>query len=433
MFERSQDAFQRAQLAIPGGVNSPARAFKSVGGTPLFFQSAKGAVLHDIDGNEYTDYVGSWGPMIMGHAYEPVVEAVQRAAAHSTSFGAPTQVETEMAEQIKAMAPGVERVRMVNSGTEACMSAIRLARGYTGRHKVMKFAGNYHGHGDSFLIQAGSSALTMGEPSSPGVTPGTAKDTVIARYNDLEHVRQLFQEYGNELAAVIVEPIAGNMGCVPPVEGFLEELRRLSTEYGTVLIFDEVMCGFRVAPGGAAELYGITPDLYTFGKIVGAGMPVGAFAGQKDLMETVAPTGPVSQGGTLSGNPLAMHAGLTLLRELANTPSIYERLETLGDRLESGLRGVLAETNLPWQINRVGSMLSVFFSQQPVRDFDTAVQVDKARFGRFFHALLRRGVYLPPSPWESFFLAAVLTDAQVDHTVQAAREALQAEQAGVGV
>ncbi|NIT56276.1 MAG: glutamate-1-semialdehyde 2,1-aminomutase, partial [Aliifodinibius sp.] len=410
MLEKSKKLFERAQKFIPGGVNSPARAFKSVGGTPVFFEEAKGSILKDVDGKEYIDYVGSWGPMILGHAYEPVIEAVKETAAKSTSFGAPTEIEVKMAELVKQIVPGVDKIRMVNSGTEACMSAIRVARGYTGRDKVIKFEGNYHGHGDSFLINAGSGALTLGQPSSPGVTEGTAKDTLTANFNDLNSVKKLLIEYEDEIAAIILEPVAGNMGCIPPQKGFLAGLRELCDAHDIVLIFDEVMTGFRVAMGGAQERYGVTADLVTYGKIIGAGMPVGAFGGKQEIMDVVSPVGNVYQAGTLSGNPLAMAAGYALLSELHQNPMHYDELEEKTVKLATGLKDVLEQHGVPFVLNQVGSMLSIFFTEEEeVIDFQTANTTDQAFFKAYFHQMLENGVYLPPSPFESLFLANSLT------------------------
>ena len=425
MLLKSEYLFNRAQQFIPGGVNSPARAFKSVGGVPVFFKKAKGSLITDEDGNEYIDYVGSWGPMILGHAYPAVIKAVQDASFNSTSFGAPTEIEIDMAELVQKMVPNVERVRMVNSGTEACMSAIRVARGYTGRDKIIKFEGNYHGHADSFLIQAGSGALTLGKPSSPGVTKGTAKDTLNANYNDLDSVEKLLKKNKDKVAAIIVEPVAGNMGCIPPEPGFLEGLRNLCDDHGSVLIFDEVMTGFRLARGGAQERFDVWADLVTFGKIIGGGLPVGAFGGKKEIMEVISPVGPVYQAGTLSGNPLAMSAGLAQLNTLENHPELYVELEEKTDYLENGLRGVLNEQGVPFQINRVGSMISVFFTKEKVSGFKTASKTDQEFFKRFFHAMLKRGIYLPPSPFESWFLATSLTYNMLDKTIHSAKESLE--------
>jgi glutamate-1-semialdehyde 2,1-aminomutase len=422
MYEKSKALFDRAQQFIPGGVNSPVRAFKAVGGTPVFFEKAEGSTLYDVDGNQYVDYVSSWGPMILGHAFPPVIEAVRKAAEKSTSFGAPTEMEIHLAELMQQMVPNLERVRMVNSGTEACMSAIRVARGFTGRDKIIKFEGNYHGHGDSFLIKAGSGAMTFGTPSSPGVTQGTVKDTLNAQYNDIESVKQLFDAHKGEIAALIIEPVAGNMGCVPPAEGFLQELRSLCDAEGTVLIFDEVMCGFRVAPGGAQQRYGVNADLITYGKIIGAGLPVGAYGGRADIMNTVSPMGPVYQAGTLSGNPLAMSAGFALLSELHKNPSIYEELDQKTAHLEEWLHRVFKHHEIPHNFNRVGSMLGIFFCDGPVTDFESCSRTDTEVFGRFFHGMLKRGVYLPPSAFESLFLSNALTQAQIDHTIEAAED-----------
>lgn len=426
MLENSKYLFERAQEFIPGGVNSPARAFKSVDGTPVFFDKAKGSILTDADGKDYIDYVGSWGPMILGHAYEPVVKAVQKTAANSTSFGAPTEIEVEMAELVKEMAPGIDKIRMVNSGTEACMSAIRIARGFTEKDKIIKFEGNYHGHADSFLIKAGSGALTLGAPSSPGVTEGTAKDTLIADYNDLTSVKRLLNEHKDEVAAIIVEPVAGNMGCIPPQPGFLNGLRDLCDLHNCVLIFDEVMTGFRVAKGGAQERYGVTADLVTFGKIIGAGLPVGAFGGRKEVMDMVSPVGPVYQAGTLSGNPLAMAAGFALLSELQKKPIHYDQLEEKTTYLFNGLEKVFDKWEVPSHINRVGSMISVFFTDVEVTDFETANTTDKQFFKAFFHEMLKRGIYLPPSPFESWFLANSLSQDMLDKTVAAADKSVEA-------
>lgn len=422
MFEKSKALFERAQKFIPGGVNSPVRAFKAVGGTPVFFERAEGAILYDADGNQYIDYVGSWGPMLLGHAYPPVIEAVQKAAAKSTSFGAPTELEIELAELILAMVPGLEKIRMVNSGTEACMSAIRVARGYTGHDKIIKFEGCYHGHGDSFLIKAGSGALTFGTPSSPGVTKGTAQDTLTASYNDLEDVKRLFAENKGEIAALIIEPVPGNMGCILPADGFLQGLRDICTQEGALLIFDEVMSGFRVAPGGAQELYGVEADLVTFGKIIGAGLPVGAYGGKDIFMNVVSPLGPVYQAGTLSGNPLAMSAGLALLRELHTNRKIYDELDQKTTHLEEWLHRVFKHHEIPHTMNRVGSMLGIFFTEDPVTDFNSASKTNVEMFKMFFHGMLERGVYLPPSAYESLFLSNALTQEHIDATVSAADE-----------
>jgi glutamate-1-semialdehyde 2,1-aminomutase len=424
LLNKSEFLFNRAQQFIPGGVNSPARAFKSVGGIPVFFKKAKGSIITDEDGNEYIDYVGSWGPMILGHAYPPVVKAVQDASFNSTSFGAPTEIEIEMAELVQKMIPNVEKVRMVNSGTEACMSAVRVARGYTGKEKIIKFEGNYHGHGDAFLIKAGSGALTLGQPSSPGVTKGTAQDTLNADYNDLESVEKLLKKNKNNVAAIILEPVAGNMGCIPPQPGFLEGLRKLCDEHETVLIFDEVMTGFRLARGGAQERFGVKADLVTYGKIIGGGLPVGAFGGKKEIMDVVAPVGPVYQAGTLSGNPLAMSAGLAQLGALEKHPEIYVELEEKTEYLEKRLRVLLNEHEVDFDMHRVGSMISIFFTPETVTDFKTANTTNQEFFRVFFHEMLKRGIYLPPSPFESWFLANSLTYEMLDKTISAADESL---------
>ena len=422
---KSTNLFSRAQNSIPGGVNSPVRAFKSVGGTPIFLQKAKGAYLYDADGNRYIDYINSWGPMILGHAFEPVVEAIQQKAVDSTSFGAPTELEVDMAELVKSMVPNVDLVRMVSSGTEACMSAIRLARGFTGRNKFIKFEGCYHGHADSFLVKAGSGVATFNIQTVPGVTAGVAADTLTAPYNDLEAVQQLVQQHKGEIAAIIIEPVAGNMGCIIPEPGFLEGLRKLCTEEGMVFIFDEVMTGFRLAQGGAQERLGIDADLVTYGKVIGAGMPVGAFGGKLDIMKHIAPLGNVYQAGTLSGNPLAMIAGYTLLRHLKNNPSVYAELEEKGNYLEAGLKKVLQASGVPFVVNHLGSMISIHFSAQPVNNFTAAASANNALFNKFFHAMLDRGIYLPPSAFETWFLSAALNKKDLDETIQATQEALQ--------
>lgn len=421
---KSQQLFNRAQQSIPGGVNSPVRAFKSVGGTPIFLQRAKGANLYDVDGNKYIDYINSWGPMILGHAYEPVVEAIQKKAMDSTSFGAPTELEIEMAELIKSMVPNVDLIRMVSSGTEACMSAIRLARGYTGKNKIIKFEGCYHGHADSFLVKAGSGVATFNIQTVPGVTTGVSADTLTAPYNDLEAVKKIAEENKNQIAAIIIEPVAGNMGCILPQQGFLEGLRKLCTEENIVFIFDEVMTGFRLAQGGAQERLKIDADLVTYGKVIGAGMPVGAFGGRLEIMKHIAPLGNVYQAGTLSGNPLAMIAGYTLLKELKENPSIYQQLEEKGNYLKEGLHKVLEEAGTPFVINHLGTMISIHFSDHPVIDFASAASANNALFNKFFHAMLNKGIYLPPSAFETWFLSNALTKEDLDTTIEAARESL---------
>ncbi|MEX0719474.1 MAG: glutamate-1-semialdehyde 2,1-aminomutase [Balneolaceae bacterium] len=424
-FPNSKTLFDRAEIVIPGGVNSPVRAFNSVGGTPIFIQKAKGSYLWDEDGNRYIDYISSWGPMLLGHADPDVIKAVQKAAEGSTSFGAPTKLEVEMAELITSSVPGVDKIRMVNSGTEATMSAIRVARGFTGRDKIIKFKGNYHGHGDSFLIEAGSGALTMGEPSSPGVTEGTAKDTLNADYNNLDSVKKLVQANKNDVAAIILEPVAGNMGCIPPAKGFLEGLRALCDEHNIVLIFDEVMTGFRVDFQGAQKVFGVTADLVTYGKIIGAGLPVGAYGGKKEIMDFVAPKGPVYQAGTLSGNPLAMAAGFTLLKKLKENPAIYEELEKKASVLANGIQQILKSYKIPHTINRVGSMVGVFYCEAPVTSFDDANRTDKEFFGKIFHGMLNRGVHLPPSPFEAFFLSNSLSTDDLNFTLTAFEETVK--------
>jgi glutamate-1-semialdehyde 2,1-aminomutase len=421
---KSQQLFSRAQESIPGGVNSPVRAFKSVGGTPIFLQSAKGAYLYDVDGNKYIDYINSWGPMILGHAYEPVVKAIQEKALESTSFGAPTALEIEMAELIKSMVPNVDLVRMVSSGTEACMSAIRLARGYTRKNKIVKFEGCYHGHADSFLVKAGSGVATFNIQTVPGVTAGVSEDTLVAPYNDLAAVQKLVDENKAEIAAIIIEPVAGNMGCILPQPGFLEGLRKLCTDEDIIFIFDEVMTGFRLALGGAQERLKIDADLVTYGKVIGAGMPVGAFGGKQEIMKHIAPLGNVYQAGTLSGNPLAMIAGYTLLKEIKQKPSIYQQLEEKGNYLKEGLQKVLQEAKMPFVINHLGSMISIHFSDHPVVDFSSAASANNALFNKFFHAMLDRGVYLPPSAFETWFLSNALTKEDLDRTIEAAKESL---------
>lgn len=425
MYDKSKQLFERAQKSIPGGVNSPVRAFKSVGGTPLFMQKAKGAYMYDADGNQYIDHIASWGPMILGHAYEPVVKAIREKALDSTSFGAPTELEIEMAELIISMVPNVDLIRMVSSGTEACMSAIRLARGYTGRNKIIKFEGHYHGHADSFLVKAGSGVATFNIQTVPGVTAGVANDTLTAAYNDLDAVKKLAAEHKGEIAAIIVEPVAGNMGCILPEPGFHEGLRQLCDEEEIVFIFDEVMTGFRLAAGGAQERLGMKADLVTYGKVIGGGMPVGAFGGKKEIMQHIAPLGNVYQAGTLSGNPIAMIAGYTLLNELKNNPSIYKELEEKTIYLRDGLNEVLKAWGQPYVINQLGSMISIHFSDHAVIDFATAASANNELFKKYFHAMLKRGVYLPPSAFESWFLNNALTYEDLDKTIAATKESLQ--------
>ena len=424
MYQSSRALFERAQQAIPGGVNSPVRAFKSVGGTPVFISHAKGAYLYDVDGNKYIDYINSWGPMILGHAHEPIIKAIQKKAEQSTSFGAPTELEIEIAELIKSMAPNVDLIRMVNSGTEACMSAIRLARGYTGKNKFIKFEGCYHGHADAFLVKAGSGVATFDIQTVPGVTSGVTNDTLTCAFNNLDAVKRLVTEHKGQIAAIITEPVVGNMGCVPPLPGFLEGLRKICDEENILLIFDEVMTGFRLAPGGAQEKLKINADIITYGKVIGAGMPVGAFAGRKEIMEHIAPLGKVYQAGTLSGNPLAMIAGYTLLKELKENVGIYEELEQKAAYLHNGLQEVLRATNIPFSINRVGSMISIFFTEKQVKNFDNVTAPAISLFNKFFHAMLKRGIYLPPSAYETWFLSNALTQADLDKTIEATKESL---------
>ncbi len=419
LYQRSSQLFADAEKVIPGGVNSPVRAFKSVGGTPIFVKSAKGAYLYDEDGNRLIDYINSWGPMILGHAFDPVVEAVTERAKLGTSFGMPTALETEIATLAVSMVPNIDKIRFVNSGTEACMSAVRLARGFTKRDKIIKFAGCYHGHSDSFLIQAGSGAITFGIPNSPGVTEGTAKDTLLAAYNDLQNVSDLIDANPNQIAAIIIEPVAGNMGCIPPNKGFLEGLRQLCTDNGILLIFDEVMTGFRLAKGGAQELFNITADIVTFGKVIGGGLPVGAFAARAEIMDYLAPIGPVYQAGTLSGNPLAMAAGLTMLKTLNEDAGIFKRLEEKTAYLEKGIHKVLSDAQIEFTINRVGSMISVHFDEAPVTDLQTAAKGDNNRFRQFFHGLLQAGVYIAPSAYETWFITDALSYEDLDFTIRA--------------
>src|SRR6266487_3831289 len=421
----SEELFSRAQQSIPGGVNSPVRAFKSVGGTPIFIKSAKGAYLYDEDGNKYIDYINSWGPMILGHAYDPLIKAIQEKVSDSTSFGAPTELEIEMAELIKSMAPNVDLIRMVSSGTEACMSALRLARGFTARNKFIKFEGCYHGHADAFLVKAGSGVATFNIQTVPGVTSSISNDTLTAPYNNLSAVEKLVSENKDGIAAIIIEPVAGNMGCIPPLPGYLEGLRRICDEEKIIFILDEVMTGFRLAQGGAQERLKINADLVTYGKVIGGGMPVGAFGGKKEILQHIAPLGNVYQAGTLSGNPIAMIAGYTLLRALKQHQSIYSELEEKTSYLHDGLDKVLKETNISFVINQVGSMISLHFSERPVTDFVSAASANTQTFNYFFHCMLKRGVYLPPSAFESWFVCNSLTKEDIDYTINAAKESLQ--------
>jgi glutamate-1-semialdehyde 2,1-aminomutase len=423
---KSKAAFVKAQLVLPGGVNSPVRAYSSVGADPVFIATAKGAYLTDIDGNRYIDYVSSWGPMILGHAHEAIVEAVQKVAEKGTSFGAPTLVETEMAELICHAVASIDKIRFVSSGTEATISAIRLARGYTRRDVIIKFNGAYHGHGDSFLIKAGSGAATFGVPNSPGVTEGTAKDTLVAEYNDLASVQKLFDENAGKIAAVIIEPVAGNMGCVPAGKEFLNGLRQLCTQNGSLLIFDEVITGFRLFKGGAQTLYGVSPDITTYGKIIGAGMPVGAYGGRGEIFDKLAPEGPVYQAGTLSGNPLAMTAGSTLLKILIENPEIYEKLESKANKLEQGLNLAIANTGTKAVVNRVGSMMTMFFTDRDsVNTWDDAGSCETEKYAAYFRASLEAGIYLAPAQFECMFVSDAHTDEDIEKTIAAAEQALQ--------
>ena len=422
IYQRSSALFVEAKKYIPGGVNSPVRAFKAVGGDPVFVERAKGAYLYDVDGNKLIDYISSWGPLILGHAYEPVINAVINKAKLGTSFGMPTEIETDLAHLAVSMVPNIDKIRFVNSGTEACMSAVRLARGFTGKDKIIKFAGCYHGHSDSFLIQAGSGAVTFGSPSSPGVTKGTAKDTLLAQYNDLESVITLIAANKGEIAALIIEPIAGNMGCIVPSDSFMEGLRKICTEENILLVFDEVMTGFRLGRGGAQEALGIDADIVAFGKVIGGGLPVGAFASRDEIMAHLAPEGPVYQAGTLSGNPLAMSAGLAMLTELNNRPEIFESLDKKTSYLHNGLSSVLAEQGIPHQINRFGSMISVHFTENPVIDFNSSAKGNNEFFRKYFHGMLKEGIYLPPSAFESYFLNDAISYKDLDFTIEALKK-----------
>ena len=424
IYKRSSALFAEAQKVIPGGVNSPVRAFKAVGGEPIFVEKAKGAYLYDADGNRLIDYINSWGPMILGHAYEPVVDAIVEKAQLGTSFGMPTQIETQIAELAISMVPNIEMIRFVNSGTEACMSAVRLARGYTNKDKIIKFAGCYHGHSDSFLIQAGSGAVTFGSPNSPGVTQGTAKDTLLARYNDLAHVEEIIAQNLHQIACIIIEPVAGNMGCISPAPGFLEGLRTLCDAHQILLIFDEVMTGFRLAPGGVQELKNVQADIVTFGKVIGGGLPVGAFAANTDIMSYLAPLGPVYQAGTLSGNPLAMAAGFAMLSELNQRREIFTSLDQKTKYLHKGLSQVFTSRGVAHTINREQSMISVHFSHTPVTDFKTAAEAaSNGMFNKFFHGMLDQGIYIAPSAYETWFLTDALTYKDLDQTINAADHA----------
>ena len=422
---KSDNLFKRAQQVIPGGVNSPVRAFRAVGRTPLFIREAAGAHITDADGNSYIDFVGSWGPMILGHAHPVVIEAIREAAARGTSYGAPTELEVELAGEIISAVPSIERVRLTSSGTEAAMSAIRLARGFTGRDLIVKFEGCYHGHSDSLLVKAGSGLATFGTPDSAGVPADFARNTIVVPYNDADALKHTFEEQGGEIACVIIEPVAGNMGCVPPGPGYLEAVSEITSRHGALLIFDEVITGFRLAYGGAQQVYGVKPDLTCLGKIIGGGLPVGAFGGRADVMDRIAPLGPVYQAGTLSGNPLAVTAGLAILKLLRDS-NPYEELERLGAKLEQGLRAAAVEAGIPSTVNRVGSMLTAFFTEGPVTNWPSAKQSDTERYGCFFRAMLEEGVYLAPSQFECAFVSLAHTDDLIDRTIEDAYRAMRA-------
>tara|TARA_B100001059_G_scaffold230930_1_gene265917 strand:+ start:1145 stop:2431 length:1287 start_codon:yes stop_codon:yes gene_type:complete len=422
LYKRSSELFKQAKEVIPGGVNSPVRAFKSVGGSPIFASKAKGAYVYDEDGNRFIDFISSWGPMILGHAHPNVINAISKTAKKGTSFGMPTSLETDLAKLSLSMVPAMEKIRFVNSGTEACMSAVRLARGYTKKDKIIKFSGCYHGHSDSFLIEAGSGVVTFGTPNSPGVTNGTAKDTLIASYNDLGSVKALFENNVNQIAAIIIEPIAGNMGCVIPKDGFIQGLRNLCNENNSLLIFDEVMTGYRLAKGGAQELLGVDADIVTYGKVIGGGLPVGAFSSKNIIMKELSPTGSIYQAGTLSGNPLAMSAGLATLTELNNNNNIYQSLDDKTAYLEKGMHEILGKTNLDFKINRLGSMISLHFCSDDVIDFKTAQKGNNEIFKKYFHGMLKEGIYLPPSAFESYFLNDALSYNDIDFTLNSLKK-----------
>ena len=422
LYKRSSKLFKQAKEVIPGGVNSPVRAFKSVGGSPIFASKAKGAYVYDEDGNRFIDFISSWGPMILGHAHPNVINAISKTAKKGTSFGMPTSLETDLAKLSLSMVPAMEKIRFVNSGTEACMSAVRLARGYTKKDKIIKFSGCYHGHSDSFLIEAGSGVVTFGTPNSPGVTNGTAKDTLIASYNDLGSVKALFENNVNQIAAIIIEPIAGNMGCVIPKDGFIQGLRNLCNENNSLLIFDEVMTGYRLAKGGAQELLGVDADIVTYGKVIGGGLPVGAFSSKNIIMKELSPTGSIYQAGTLSGNPLAMSAGLATLTELNNNNNIYQSLDDKTAYLEKGMHDILGKTNLDFKINRLGSMISLHFCPDDVIDFKSAQKGNNEIFKKYFHGMLKEGIYLPPSAFESYFLNDALSYNDIDFTLDSLKK-----------
>lgn len=425
IYKRSSELFKIAKNYIPGGVNSPVRAFKSVGGNPVFASKAKGAYVFDEDGNKFIDYISSWGPMILGHAHDNVIKAILKTAENGTSFGMPTTMETELAQLALSMVNGMDKIRFVNSGTEACMSAIRLARGFTKKDKIIKFSGCYHGHSDSFLIQAGSGVVTFGTPNSPGVTQGTAKDTLIAPFNDLKYVKKLIKNNSGEIASIIIEPVAGNMGCVIPKDGFIEGLRVLCHKNDILLIFDEVMTGYRLANGGAQEILGVNADIVTYGKVIGGGLPVGAFASRNEIMKELSPEGSVYQAGTLSGNPLAMSAGLATLFELKHNPCIYDSLENKTSYLEQGMRAILNETSIDYRINKLGSMISLHFTSEDVVDFKSAQKGNNEKFKKYFHGMLSEGVYLPPSAFESYFLNDALTYDDIDFTLNAFKKVIK--------
>ncbi len=421
-YKKSVKLFNDAKKVIPGGVNSPVRAFKSVGGNPIFALKAKGAYVYDEDGNKYIDYISSWGPMILGHAHPKIISEINRVAENGTSYGMPTLLETKLAKLAISMAPNIDKIRFVNSGTEACMSAIRLARGFTKKNKIIKFSGCYHGHSDSFLIDAGSGAVTFGEPNSPGVTPSTANDTIVSPYNDFESLKKIFEKNTGEIAAVIIEPIAGNMGCIVPKNDFLFKLRKICSENETLLIFDEVMTGFRLAKGGAQERLGVNADIITYGKVIGGGLPVGAFASRNEIMNELSPDGKIYQAGTLSGNPLAMIAGLTTLNILNEKPEIYKSLDNKTEYLKKGMTSILEKIKIPFSINSFGSMISLHFCKKPVVDFKSAMKGNNSHFKNYFHGMLKEGIYLPPSPFESYFLNDSLSYDDIDYTLSSLKK-----------
>ena len=424
-YKKSVKLFNDAKKVIPGGVNSPVRAFKSVGGNPIFALKAKGAYVYDEDGNKYIDFISSWGPMILGHAHPKIISEINRVAENGTSYGMPTLLETKLAKLAISMAPNIDKIRFVNSGTEACMSAIRLARGFTKKNKIIKFSGCYHGHSDSFLIDAGSGAVTFGEPNSPGVTPSTANDTIVSPYNDFESLKKIFEKNTGEIAAVIIEPIAGNMGCIVPKNDFLFKLRKICSENETLLIFDEVMTGFRLAKGGAQERLGVNADIITYGKVIGGGLPVGAFASRNEIMNELSPDGKIYQAGTLSGNPLAMIAGLTTLNILNENPEIYKSLDSKTEYLKKGMISILKKTKIPFTINSFGSMISLHFCKNPVLDFKSAIKGDNQHFKNYFHGMLKEGIYLPPSPFESYFLNDSLSFDDIEYTLSSLEKIIE--------